>query len=105
MFNSHEHDQRYAKTAADNAAQAIQYLSSIESPLSHAGQNLKAQLLNDFSAYNMQLNRLINAIQVQGYSDLQPVADLAVLNSSILKKTVKRWHNWSPKNSSTLPLN
>jgi hypothetical protein len=87
MFNSQEQDQRYAKTAADNASQAAQHLWSLTTPLSPAGQSLKAQLLNDLSAYGMQLDRLINAIQVQGYSDLQPVADLAVLNSSILQNS------------------
>lgn len=85
MFNGHEQDQRYVKTATDNAAQAAHHLESIATPLNPAGQALKAQLLNDFSAYNTQLNRLISAIQIQGYSDLQPVAGLAVLNSSILK--------------------
>jgi len=87
MFNSQEQDQRYAKTAADNASQAAQHLWGLTTPLSPAGQSLKAQLLNDLSAYGMQLDRLINAIQVQGYSDLQPVADLAVLNSSILQNS------------------
>ncbi len=84
MFNNQEQDQRYAKTAADNANQAARYLWDLAVPQSTDGQTLKAQLINDFSAYNRQLDRLISAIQERGYSDLQPVANLALLNSSIL---------------------
>jgi len=87
MFNGQEQDQRYAKIAADNATQAARYLWSLTAPESAAVESLKVQLLDDFSAYSRQLDRLISAIQKQGYSDLQPVADLAVLNSSILKNS------------------
>ena len=87
MFNNQEQDQRYAKTAADNASQAARYLQGLAAPQSADGQTLKAQLTNDFSDYNRQLERLIGAIQERGYSDLQPVANLALLNSSILKNS------------------
>lgn len=87
MFNGLEQDQRYAKTADENAVQAADYLWSLATPDSSASQNLKTQLVNDVNAYSSKLDRLINAIQEQGYSDLQPVADLAELNSNILKNS------------------
>ena len=87
MFNGQEQDQRYANIATENASQAARYLRSLTTPKSAAGQSLKAQLFNDFRAYIAQLDWLISAIQEQGYSDLQPVAVLAALNSSILKNS------------------
>ncbi|QEY58502.1 hypothetical protein FXF61_04685 [Pseudomonas sp. C27(2019)] len=87
MFNGQEQDQQYAKTADENAIQATRYVRNLTTPNSPSAQDLKAQLLNDVNAYSAQLDRLISAIQEQGYSDLQPVADLAALNSNILKNS------------------
>lgn len=85
MFNSQEQDQLYARQAHENLALAIENLNKLPTPSSTQAQALQAQLENDFNIYNAELRRLINALKEQGYTDLQPVADLASLNSSILK--------------------
>lgn len=87
MFNSAEPDQRYADGATQNIALSLQHLSNLPSQLSPAALTLKTQLLKDFSAYSTQLNNVIDDIQQQGYSDLQPVADLAQYNARILKNS------------------
>lgn len=85
MFNGQEQDQHYAREAQNNAAQALAYLNKITAPTDPNAQALLQQLQHDLSSYKAQLDYLISAIIEQGYSDLQPVADLANLNSKILK--------------------
>ena len=87
MFNSAEPDQRYADAARQNLALSQQHLNTLAPQLSPAALALKAQLLNDFSAYRRQLNKVIDDIQQQGYSDLQPIADLAQYNAHVLKNS------------------
>jgi hypothetical protein len=85
MFNSQEQDQRYAKQAHENLTLALANLKKLPTPASPVTQTLQNQLQQDLNTYAAELRRLISVLKEQGYTDLQPVADLANLNSSILK--------------------
>lgn len=85
MFNSQEQDQRYAKQAEINLTLALNSLKQLPKPTDLETQTLQAQLQQDLNTYSLELRRLISLLKEQGYTDLQPVADLSNLNSSILK--------------------
>lgn len=103
MFNSQEQDQRYAKQAHENLALAIENLNKLPTPTSTQAQALQTQLTTDLNTYNAELRRLITALKEQGYTDLQPVADLANLNSSILKTSKELEEQLLQDNQYSLP--
>ncbi len=103
MFNSQEQDQRYAKQANENVALALDNLKKIPTSASPATQALQVQLQQDLNIYSVELSRLINVLKEQGYTDLQPVADLANLNSSILKTSKELEEQILQDNQYTLP--
>ena len=87
MFNGQDEnqDQLYAQVANKNATQALNHLNSLTVPSDPHAQAVLVELQHEMSTYITQLNYLIAATIEQGYTDLQPVADLALLNSKILK--------------------
>ena len=103
MFNSQEQDQRYAKQANENVALALDNLKKIPTSASPATQALQVQLQQNLNTYSVELSRLINVLKEQGYTDLQPVADLANLNSSILKTSKELEEQILQDNQYTLP--
>lgn len=85
MLNSQEQDQRYAKQINENLSSALENLKKMPTPSSATAQALQAQLLQDFNTYSVEIRRLMALLKEQGYTDLQPVADLASLNNELLK--------------------
>ena len=85
LLNSQEQDQLYAKQINKNLESALDNLKKMPTPSSPTAQALQNQLSKDLSAYSIELRRLVDLLKEQGYTDLQPVADLANLNSGILK--------------------
>lgn len=85
MFSSQEQDQRYAKQAENNVTTALEHLSKLAQPSSGDAQKLQTKLQQDLTIYSQELRRLISLQIEQGYTDLQPVADLANLNNNILQ--------------------
>lgn len=84
MFSSQDQDQRYAKQMQQSLALALENLQNLPALSSPAAQTLKGQLQHDLDTYSTELRRLISVLKEQGYTDLQPVADLANLNGKIL---------------------
>src|SRR5690606_851355 len=80
--------QRYAKQAEYNLILAQENLTKLPKPSSAAAQTLKVKLEQDLNTYSTELRRLISLLKEQGYTDLQPIADLASLNSSILQTSI-----------------
>ena len=89
MFNSQERDQdldqRYAKIAKDNLAQAVSYVTKLPRPNTPEARTLLAQIQSDLSTYSKQLNQLISTLTEHGYADLQLTSDLAALSKNILQ--------------------
>ncbi len=103
MLNSQEQDQRYVKQINENLALALENLKKLPKPSSPTAQALQAQLQKDFDTYSAELRRLISVLKEQGYTDLQPVADLAGLNNSILKTSKELEEQIQQDNKYTTP--
>ena len=105
MLNGQEQgqDQRYAKQAEANLVLAQENLAKLPTPSSPAAQTLKAKLEQDLNTYSTELRRLISLLKEQGYTDLQPIADLASLNSSILQTSIDLETQIQQDNQYTLP--
>ena len=84
MFNSMEADQRYARMINDDVAKANAHLSAMSSLPGPASNAMHEQVQRRWLDYQQQLHALTQAISRQGYSELQPVADLAADNQALL---------------------
>lgn len=103
MLNGQEQDQRYARQAEANLILAQENLAKLPAPSTPEAQSLHIQLKQDFSTYSTELRRLISVLKEQGYTDLQPIADLATLNSTILKTSADLESQIQKDNQYTLP--
>jgi hypothetical protein len=89
MFNSMEADQRYARMINDDLEQANAQLSALQAMPGQNSSAMHEQVQQLWQDYQQQLNKLTSAITQQGYSDLQPVADLAAGNQKLLGLTAQ----------------
>lgn len=84
MYNGMEGDQRYARMINEALAEASQHLAAITDLPGEASKALRSQLDQQWKGYQIDLNNLTAALKSQGYTDLQPVADLAARNQQLL---------------------
>lgn len=84
MYNSMEGDQRYARTIGDSLDQASLHLNALGEMPGAGSKALRAQLEQLWQGYKNDLNNLTGALKSQGYTDLQPVADLAARNQQLM---------------------
>jgi hypothetical protein len=84
MYNGMEGDQRYARMIGDSLQQAQACLEGFGEMPGEASQALKAQLQGEWTSYRDNIQALVEAMRTQGYTDLQPVADLAATNQRLL---------------------
>jgi hypothetical protein len=84
MYNSMEGDQRYARMIDESLDQAAEHLSALTDMPGEGSQALRAQLEQQWQGYRSDLNNLTKALKSQGYTDLQPVADLAARNQQLM---------------------
>lgn len=84
MYNSMEGDQRYARRIDESLERADRYLSALSEMPGEGSKALRAQLEQHWKGYRSDLGNLTNALKSQGYTDLQPVADLAARNQQLM---------------------
>lgn len=84
MLNSMEGDQRYARMINESLTQAQSHLNALKAIPGQDSQSLRAQLEQDWDGYKNALIALTEALRTQGYTDLQPVADLAESNEQLM---------------------
>lgn len=84
MFNGMEGDQRYARMINDSLSEVNSHLTTLTDMPGEGAKALRAQLDQQWKGYEMDLNNLVNALKSQGYTDLQPVADLAARNQHLM---------------------
>jgi non-ribosomal peptide synthetase component F len=84
MFNGMEGDQRYARMINDSLSEVNSHLTALTDMPGEGAKALRAQLDQQWKGYEMDLNNLVNALKSQGYTDLQPVADLAARNQHLM---------------------
>jgi hypothetical protein len=84
MYNGMEGDQRYARMIGESLQEGQAYLDGLGEMPGDASKALRAQLLSNWQSYRNGLQTLMEAMRSQGYTDLQPVADLAENNQRIM---------------------
>jgi hypothetical protein len=84
MYNGMEGDQRYARMIGQSLNEANARLEALSDMPGEGSKALRAQLTQQWSDYQRDLERLIGTLKKQGYTDLQPVADLAAENQQLM---------------------
>lgn len=84
MYNSMEGDQRYARMIDDARDTAREQLQGLAGMQDVGAARLYAQLQQQWHAYDDEMTALMGTLGKQGYTDLQPVADMAARNREVL---------------------
>jgi len=84
MYNGMEGDQRYARMIEASLQDANDRLKEINEMPGEGSKALRAQLDQQWKGYQIDLNNLTNALKSQGFTDLQPVADLTIRNQQLM---------------------
>lgn len=84
MYNSMEGDQRYARMIDESLQQAQARLRALGDMPGDGARTLRTRLQGEWQAYQGNLQGLMEAMRTQGYTDLQPIADLAESNRRLM---------------------
>lgn len=84
MYNGMEGDQRYARMIDQSLNEANEHLKALTDLPGEGSKALRSQLDQQWKGYQIDLNNLTGALKSQGYTDLQPVADLATRNQQLM---------------------
>jgi hypothetical protein len=84
MYNGMEGDQRYARLIDESVQQADTRLKELGEMPGEASKFLHTQLAQEWQSYNSELTGLVTALKQQGFTDLQPVADLTARNKRLM---------------------
>lgn len=84
MYNGMEGDQRYARMIGESLQEGQAHLDGLGAMPGEASKALHAQLQTNWQGYRNSLLALMDAMRSQGYTDLQPIADLAESNQRIM---------------------
>ncbi|UVE19205.1 hypothetical protein NVV93_07470 [Pseudomonas sp. LS44] len=85
MYNGMEGDQRYARMIEASLQQADTQLKAIGEMPGDSSQALRGQLDSQWQAYESELQGLVSTLKSDGFTDLQPIADLAARNQQLLE--------------------
>jgi ActR/RegA family two-component response regulator len=83
MLNAMEGDLRYARKISDATKSGDALLQQISNMPGEGSKALYEQLKQQWSAYTSELNALTDTYKNQGFTDLQPVADLATRSQQL----------------------
>ncbi|PTS83511.1 hypothetical protein DBR00_13430 [Pseudomonas sp. HMWF032] len=103
MFNGMEGDQRYARMINESLTEANNHLSALGDMPGEGSKALRAQLDQQWKGYQGDLNNLTNALKNQGYTDLQPVADLATRNQQLMNMSQELYNKIQQESSYSVP--
>jgi len=84
MYNGMEGDQRYARMIDTSLQNGQALLGSLTQMPGEGSKALLAQLDQHWNSYQSELKVLADTLKIQGYTDLQPVADLASHNQQLM---------------------
>ena len=103
MFNGMEGDQRYARMINESLTEANNHLSALTDMPGEGSKALRSQLDQQWKGYQIDLNNLTNALKNQGYTDLQPVADLATRNQQLMSLSQELYIKIQQESSYNVP--
>jgi hypothetical protein len=84
MYNSMDGDQRYARQIEESVHDADARLAELTDMPGDASKAMRVQLAQQLTAYDAELKALTTAMKTQGFTELQPVADLATRNQQLM---------------------
>lgn len=96
MFNGMEGDQRYSRMISDSVTETNTLLAALTAMPGEGSKALRSELEALWLGYQSDLNNLTTAIKDQGYTDLQPVADLASRNQQLMTLCLELYNKIQP---------
>lgn len=103
MFNGMEGDQRYARMISESVQEASSRLSELGEMPGDSSKALRAQLQQQWTGYQADLDGLTRALKTQGFTDLQPVADLAARNQQLLALSTELYNKIQQESGTKVP--
>ena len=103
MLNAMEGDLRYARQIKESLQAGHTLLEKIKNMPGEGSKALLAQLEQQWSGYESELNSLTDILKSQGYTDLQPVADLATRSQQLLALSTELYGKIQQESGSNVP--
>ncbi|KRU93161.1 F0F1-type ATP synthase subunit beta [Pseudomonas aeruginosa] len=103
MYVGQEGDQRYASLIDSSAHTAQARLQRLDGVNGSESRRLPGQLREQWRDYAQDLDKLTGAVRNKGYSDLQPVADLARRNQQLMDLGGQLYRSLQRENAATVP--
>lgn len=103
MFNGMEGDQRYSKQIQASEDQVNSALQQLQDLPGEGSKALRSQLQQQWQSYQVQLKALITALETEGFTDLQPVADLAAHNQQLMSLAGELYGKIQQESSTSVP--
>lgn len=103
MFNGMEGDQRYARMISESVTETNTLLGALTEMPGEGSKALRSKLEVLWLGYHTDLNNLTTAIKDQGYTDLQPVADLASRNQQLMSLCLELYNKIQQESRYSVP--
>lgn len=103
MFNGMEGDQCYARMISDSLSEVNSHLAALTDMPGEGAKAMRSQLDQQWKGYAIDLNNLISTLMNQGYTDLQPVTDLAARNQQLMTLSQELYGKIQPEGSYSVP--
>jgi hypothetical protein len=103
MINAMEGDLRYARQIKDSLKSGDALLQQIKNMPGEGSKALLAQLQLQWSGYESELDALTETYKSQGYTDLQPVADLATRGQQLQSLSAELYAKIQQESGSNVP--
>lgn len=103
MFNGMEGDQRYARMINESLTEVNTQLNALSDMPGEGSKALRSQLDQQWKGYQIDLDNLTNALKTQGFTDLQPVADLAARNQQLMSLSQELYTKIQQESSYSVP--
>ena len=102
MYNGMEGDQRYARMIDTSLQNGQALLGSLTQMPGDGSKALLAQLDQHWNSYQSELKVLANTLKTQGFTELQPVADLATHNQQLLALSAELYNKIQQESGSNV---
>lgn len=102
MYNGMEGDQRYARMIETSLQNGQALLGGLTQMPGDGSKALLAKLDQHWSSYQSELKVLANTLKTQGFTELQPVADLATHNQQLLALSAELYNKIQQESGSNV---
>ena len=103
MLNAMEGDLRYARQISDAMKSGEALLQQIQNMPGEGSKALLEQLRQQWSAYTSELIALTDTYKSQGFTDLQPVADLATRSQQLQTLSAELYSKIQQESGNNVP--